>query len=324
MDNSNLNGTVLTVSPPWQGRDGSGGPVTLPRYVDYLSRCGYKVIEGSDGTFWRSGEASSLVRLPSIGRKPIAGNVVRGALLKGPAAVASYLVEPCDGKPANAHLYLCQDRQYTLESLPRNTRNHVRRALRSLDIAWLNPGELMTHGFQAYSDSRTRNGLTDGTKEAFARRYARWFDNPAHHALGAWHSGDLVAFFSVVAVDDWVEIGGHSHKEGMQWNPNNGLIHYLLTHYLAEGRAAVVSYGLSTIQDNTNAEGLHVFKLGVGFDAHPVHRVFCLNPVLRPFATKSCLAAANRLLTVSPGNRWLRKACGALKLIVDGAGGDAD
>jgi hypothetical protein len=140
--------------------------------------------------------------------------------------------------------------------------------------------------------------------------------NPGHHVLGAWRVGTLIAFFTVTAVDDWVEVGGHSQHEGLQWRPNNGLMHCVLDYYLSCGRVRVVSYGLSSIQEGTNASGLHDFKLRVGFEAVPVHRAFSVHPYLKPLANPLSLKVATGLLTALPDNRWLRKACGALKFIV--------
>ncbi len=140
--------------------------------------------------------------------------------------------------------------------------------------------------------------------------------NPAHRVLGAWKDDSLIAFFTVVAVDDWAEIGGHSTNAGLQFRPNNGLVHYILSHLLVENTFAAVSYGYSSVQEGSNAQGLHQFKTRVGFEAIPVHRAFVLHPLLQPFANRLSLAMARRVLKLAPANRILRKACGVLARVV--------
>jgi hypothetical protein len=246
---------------------------------------------------------------------------IRRLLWSELAPMVSFVVQPDEEHPADATLYLCRDPSYSLDKLPKKVRFSIKKS-GSLRIEWLDGKSFLQHGFPAFRDSRARNSLADGTHEIFQLKFARWFQNPANGVLGAWHDGDLVAYFTTTAVDDWVEIGGQSTSAGRIFNPNNGLVHYLLNEFLVNRKFRVVSYGLSSIQESSNATGLHQFKVKVGFEAIPVRRVFVPHPLLRPFVNQLSLAVGHRAARYFPGNRALKKGCGVLARLVDRAVSD--
>ena len=126
----------------------------------------------------------------------------------------------------------------------------------------------------------------------------------------------LAAFLVVTEVDDWVSIGGYSANEFLPLRPNNGVIYYAVHHYLVEREFRVVDYGLSSIQADSKAAGLHNFKLKMGFESVPVHRAFVVNPLLRPFANSVSWRLVNRMLKFSPQHPMLKKAEGALRMAI--------
>ena len=99
--------------------------------------------------------------------------------------------------------------------------------------------------------------------------------------------------------------------------PNDALFFYALSHYMTERACRVVSYGLSSIQAESNRTGLHTFKTKVGFEARPVHRAFALHPLLRPFANRLTLWGVNTALRFMPRDRHLKKAGGVLTYILE-------
>jgi hypothetical protein len=135
--------------------------------------------------------------------------------------------------------------------------------------------------------------------------------------LGAWREHELAAFLSITAVDDWAEIeGSFSANDSLPLRPNDTLIATALSNYLVKKGCALVTYGLSSIQAQTTAEGLHQFKMKVGFEARPVHRAFALNPLVRPFANTRTQRCISTMLRLSPGSRLLRKCDGMLSLML--------
>lgn len=282
-------------------------------YAADLARIGVKILPGGPGTFWSRHESGSMLRRPTFHVGPPDPNEVRKVLWRGWAAIASYLLEPDERHPANTWLYLCTDHSYALEKLTPAMRRNVRRGLKELMIAPLTSEQLLVHGTQAFCDTRRRVGLSDGTPEEFRQRFTTHARLAEHVYLGAWRDNQLVTFLSIIEVDDWVEFEGCFSMDALrQYRPNDTLIYSALCHYLVERRCRLVTYGLSSIQAESNTAGLHRFKMKVGFEARPVHRAFAAHPLLRPFVNQLTLWIVDSALRFRSGDRRLRKAGGVL------------
>jgi hypothetical protein len=122
---------------------------------------------------------------------------------------------------------------------------------------------------------------------------------------------------AVIVVDDWVAIeGSFSTDNDRVFCPNDGLAHFLLRHFLAEGRSATVTYGLSSVQECDQCGGLHNYKRKVGFEAQPVHRAFVLHPMIRPFASPWALRSVKAIKEMFPGNRLVKKVGGVADMLL--------
>jgi len=289
---------------------------TLQEYVDGLRASGVGVVPGSGGTYWVSSPERIVRRLPTFCIEPPDAAEVDHALTTTNGLIASYVSEPADGQAANAWVYLCSDPDYSLRQRAPAMQRNVRRALRELTIAPLTVAELLAHGARAFCDTRWRARLDDGTSSGFRRYFEGLLDHPGRSFLGAWRNGELAAFLAIVRVDDWVEVGSFSMTEMLRYRPNDALMYALLSTSLGDRSCRVVSYGLSSIEPQTSAVGLHRFKLKVGFQPFPVHRAFVLHPLVRPLANRATLTAAslavNGLLQLRPRHRRLKKLGGML------------
>jgi hypothetical protein len=293
--------------------------ISLSEYALELPKSGVRVFSGEQGTFWISHERLALLRIPVFSLCHPGAREIRRILWSAPAVVASYLVEPDKEHPANASLYICRDTEYSLDKLSSSTRRNVRRGLQELKIIPATLDEVQSDGFEAFSDTRRRAGLTDATLEAFRGGFAARGRVPGHIFLGAWLDNRLVAYLSITEVEDWAEIGSYSSDSYLNRRPNETLIYSALRHYLTERHFRLVSFGLSSLQNDSDTVGLHRFKTKIGFQAEPVHRAFALNPLVRPFVNSATLWGVNKTLQFAPGSRPLRKAAGMLHLLLHGA-----
>jgi len=293
-------------------------PLSIAEYASELTKNGTQVLQGAQGTFWVGYEAVAMVRIPTCHLAPPTPGEVQRVLWRGRVATVSYLLDPDEHHPANAWLYVCTDRAYALDKLPHAMRKNVHRGLKELRIAPISSDQLLAHGVQAFCDTRRRNGLSDGTSEEFYRRFSLRARCPGHVILGAWKDDKLAAFLFITEVDDWAENEGpFSVDTLLNLRPNDVLLFWELSHFLTKGACCVVSAGTSSIQAESNAAGLHAFKTKVGFEARPVHRVFMLHPLLRPFANRLTLWGVNIALRFRPGDRRLKKAGGVLTYILE-------
>ncbi len=291
-------------------------PISIMEYATDLARSGVQVFPGNVGVFWTRHESSSMMRRPTFHLEPPAPIEVSKVLWHGRVAIASYLIEPDERHPANAWLYTCTDQAYSLDKLAPAVRRNVRRGLKELKIVPLTTEQLFTNGVQAYCDTRRRAGLSDGTPEAFHQNITTCARLPEVNFLGAWKDDQLAAFLTITEVEDWAEIGCFSRDALLHCRPNDALMYTVLSRYMVERGFRIVSYGLSSIQAESNAAGLHRFKLKVGFEARPVYRAFVPHPLLRPFANRLTLWGINTILWYRPGDRRLKKAGGVLACIL--------
>jgi hypothetical protein len=291
--------------------------LSLTEYAADLAACGTQVFGRTNADFWIRYESWAIMRVPTFVTGQPARSAVSRLLWPARALVATYLLEPDPRHPANAWLYVCSDREYSVDKLASAVRRNLRRGSRELRVEPVSTERLLANGFQAFSDTRGRVGVSDGTREVFTSRFEPRGNSRGHVFLGAWHDQKLVAFLSITAVEDWAEIEGcFSSNAALGLRPNDTLMIAALTDYLVTRRCTLVSYGLSSIQAVSNAAGLHEFKTKVGFEAKPVHRAFVVHPLLRPLVNGGTQRAVAAMLALTPGNRMLKKCDGVLSTML--------
>jgi hypothetical protein len=293
------------------------GSISWTEYASQLAKCGVRILRTTNGELWRRHEGLGVLRLNDFDLSLPAPEAVREALIKAPAAVATYNVEPDENHPANAWWYVCADRSYALDKLPHSMRKNVRRGLNEFKIEFISPDQFLLHGVKPFCDSRFRVGLSDGTETEFHLRFDARARCPGHVILGAWHQDTLAAFLLITLVGDWaVNEGPFGANEFLHLRPNDALLFWELSHYLTQGICCGVSAGLSSIQLDSTEKGLHVFKTKAGFEARAIHRVFVLHPLLRPLANQITLWSMNKALQLTPANRGLLKAIGVVNYLL--------
>lgn len=309
--------TILAKTGPRGGIMPWGTPLLITDYGAALKKSGIAVLPGAPGTIWTRYETAAMVRVPAFHTAPVSQLDARQVLRQGRAAVTSFILEPDEHHPPNACVYVCCDRSYALDKLVSEVRRHVRRAQGSLRIEPIDWKTLLENGLVAYSDTRARVGLSDGSLAHFRKRFEAFSSYPGHYVVGAWKGETLAAFVTLIVIDDWVEIeGSFSANAELDQRPNNGLAHYVLDHFLVKQGVETVSYGISSIQESGQKSGLHSYKIRIGFEAKPVHRAFIVHPTLRPLANRITLWSMKTALRLKPGDRRLLKAIGVINYLL--------
>lgn len=284
----------------------------LNQYSEQLRATGLRVVAGSERSLWVSHERFAMQRQPHCTLHVPGPDEIAEVFKRTHAPLLSFVTHATLDRVANSCLYICKDPEYSMGTLTKGPRYDVRRGFAELQIRPADKNEILEKGLQAYCDTRARTGLSGGTREAFQARFGCL--QPGTQFFGAFKEERLAAFFTATEVDDWVSIGGWSGDEFLPLRPNNALVYYAVHYYLVERKLRIVSYGLSSVQAVTNAEGLHRFKVKMGFEALPVHRAFVVNPLLRPFVNRGSWKLAHSLLKLAPRNPMLKKAEGALRM----------
>jgi hypothetical protein len=290
-------------------------------YQEGLIRAGLKCYRGPSNDLWMTHEMGSMVRLPTFQLRPPTPDEFRNLFWKLHVPAISYNLEPDENHEPNAWLYVCEKGRYSPEKLIGPARRNIRHAQRNLRFEIVDWDTLLEHGAEVYCDTRTRIGLSDGTLEGFRSHFSMLSRIAGCYIAGAWHGDTMVAFMTLIAVENWVEIqGSFSATQYMSLCPNDGLFAFVFDHYLIQGHLDIVHAGLSSLQQETGAAGLHRFKQKVGFQAKPVHRAFAVHPLVRPLVNPLSLAAFETLQKIAPKNRKIRKATGMLDILVNKKG----
>jgi len=287
-------------------------PITAQEYVEDLRRQGKKAFLEKDRVFWQESERLALERHPLFCSDVPLPREIRSLLWRSCSLVAAYVMPADDAHPVNSWLYLCENRDYSLECLASPARRKARRAMRVFRYEFIEPATLLAHGARPFCDTRTRVGLSDGTPQLFQKYAASLIANPAYQFVGAWCGDQLAAYLWILMVDDWAAVAGCAANEHLRSYPNNGLLHFALDYCLTQGRCRVVSYGLSSIQEVNRTATLDYFKKKVGFEARPVHREFQFHPLIRPLVNPLTYWVVRGCSKVCPHSRTLRKAAGML------------
>ena len=281
-------------------------PIALRDYARGYAAAGWRQCAGSGGTWWLQHEPGALMRLPifAVGT-PEAGEL-RALHWMRLAPLVSYLLEPDDRHPANGFVYACTNSQYSLEGLDHRVRTNIKRGLREFKIRLISVEEVLAGGVPAYLDTWRRHGHERVSADEFSNSYCATARLPGNKFLAAWKGDELAAFMGITEVDDWVEVRSRfSTNASLNSRPNEALLFTLLRQYLVERKFRTVSAGVSSVDPSANTPGLHRFKVKMGFEAIPVHRVFSFHPLLRPLVSRLGLGLLSRAIRRFPDNRRL-------------------
>jgi hypothetical protein len=235
--------------------------------------------------------------------------------------VATYIVEPDEHHPPNALLYE-RRAPYVVDALSHSARQSVKRAVRELQIDFIPVDVLEAKGFAAFSETRKRIGLSDGTLPHFERicSFLRGVD--AHFVIGAMKGDELAGFLGLAVTGEVAEILYFcTMTEYQKLCTSDGMVSFCLDAFLNQRTAASVSFGLSSLQLGPDpVAGLDRFKQKVGFEAVPVRRMFALHPWLAPVVDILPLKGLLALCRMLPHSRLLQKGAGMLRLMISTSG----
>jgi hypothetical protein len=229
--------------------------------------------------------------------------------------LVGYAIEASETE-LNANYYVCRDREYDVERLPRKSRRDVRRGLRAVEVRRISFDEVARSGYCSFAETRSRNqaGAPDAASFAADCRLRAGFACQA--AWGAFADGALVAWMTTHRVGAHVDLGSVS----LDWEKralcaSYALVYTVTRHALVEEQADCVAYGLSSLQEESRIASLHQFKLWLGFRAVPVQRCFEPHPLLSPLSSPLALRVASYFLAHAPQHRAIRKLRGVVSLM---------
>lgn len=284
--------------------------MTLNEYFISLKDSNIPVTWGDGNYIWIKHESFSAIRFPEMITSRPSEDEIKRVFKYLKCVLISFCTTDEKQFNPNAILYLSNYTDYDKKLLSKNVIRDINIAKNNLSLGFIEWDEILKDGFQAFHDTRSRVGLSDSNKSNFEKRFKSFSKISAHKALAAKFEGVIIAFMSLIFIDDFIIIqGSFSNNTHKHLCPNNGLSDFLQQNFLSKDNIKCISYGFSTIQKDSNKIGLHNYKTRIGFKAYDINRRFILHPLI--IHLKKPISQLIRiLLFIFPRNRQLKKAQG--------------
>jgi hypothetical protein len=208
---------------------------------------------------------------------------------------------PVRGHGIPAGLYVVRPSGYTLASVNRKQRGHVKTGLERCEIREVNQDELTADGILLNRDTMERQARHDA-EFADPRSWARFvravYACPAFHVTGAYVDARLAAYLISFQEGPWLHLlYKNSRTADLAHYPNHALDFAVLRRAAEDPSIQAVENGIRPL-DNP---GLDQYKRQMGYDVAPHPLAVQFHPAVSPWiANHAVLGAVNALRSVFP------------------------
>ena len=263
---------------------GTGAPAG-ERLAELLERRGRRVYQAGGG-WWANVDIGSryLVSLPDQVCVDVHRDEVDALLRRASAVLARYPSQRRAGLPCGA--YVIQDRAYALQKLQKRSRNFVRRGLESCEIRPVDRPELLKQGLELNLDTMARHGRMRpefGDPKTWARTVEAVYETKGSECWGAFVGGKLGSYVMSCRDANWEHLLIQmSRTELLKSYPNHAIDYLLIERAMANPEIHGVCLGSLPLRQG---EGLHNYKVRMGYEVMPQDAVVVVHPLLAPLVT---------------------------------------
>jgi len=280
--------------------------VSINSYCQHLKLMGHRVAKSSS-TVWV--DVRPFIYQPAT---PFQMDTIRQAdvdeVLQSANAIACRWFSPLAVSEAAAEpdplvVYIARP-PFNLETLRGDARRKTRRGLERVEVRKASLSEeVEALAYPIYVDNIRRVGLMNSRKRIL-RRWQTWAaairGSQCVDFWTAWNETTLLAFMVAVRTPWGTQFVLHrSAQSSLPLYPNNAL-YYQATKDAFDSGSPIVSTGLSAFA--REGDGLHEFKIRMGFEAVPLREKFAWCAFLRPFES---YANSHRLRKL---HAWITRA----------------
>lgn len=252
-------------------------------YSRFLAAQGMPTVRAG-GHLWVEKQSFCLESIPPHARIRLSSADAWKLFLRG-YLVLRYTCDELEGSLSKE--YVCEDREYSLESLDVKARNKVRQGLKNCVVRQIEFSDLKRNGWAINQSVFQRQ---DRVGPEFLRDPLRWEQyvancqkTPDVEVFGAFVGAELCAYTLIVRVEDYAyTYHPFASTAYLQFRPMNALIFWVTQRLMQTPGVRRVSYGLESL---TPHPALEEFKAGMGFHGLPIGRRIQLNPLARPLVS---------------------------------------
>lgn len=288
-------------------------------YAGFLRAMGHRVV-ATPSAYWFDANKLFYLSAPSHRMYSPTAEELRPLWRHFPCLGVRFAA-PISGPGRVSYQIVCDNPDFSIESLSGNIRSKVRRGLKRCEVRNVPLDEIAVAGRAANADTVSRQGR-GGVLEG--ERWDRFFRatqaTPGFEGWGAWCEGELAAFLITATFDDGVEfLLARSRSDLLAAYPNNALIFTVTEEMLVRRKAPQITFGLESLEP---VGPLDEFKFGMGFEARPLRQRVVFHPLFRPLVQSARVRRAMQQWSERRGadGVFWRKAAGILRFADDSAG----
>ncbi|MBY0505760.1 MAG: hypothetical protein K2X03_17730 [Bryobacteraceae bacterium] len=255
------------------------------RLAELLERRGRRVYEAS-GVWWANVDIDSryFTSLPDQVSIEPRRDEVQALLHRAGGVVARYPSNRQVGLPCGA--YVVQDRSYCLPKLQKRTRNFVRRGLESCQIRPVERKELLVQGLELNLATMARHGRSRpefGDPKTWARTVEAVYSTRGSECWGAFVGDQMASYVMSCRDAGWEHLLIQmSRPELFKSYPNHAIDYFLIERAMSLPEVVGVCLGTLPLRIS---EGLHNYKIRMGYEVRPQDAVVVVHSLLEPLAT---------------------------------------
>lgn len=267
---------------------------------------GHRLLRSPDG-WWVNLQPFSFLFLPFHRVVDLRPSEIQKVFWLGPALLLRY--QKTGGEVGReGGIFLCSEKDYSLQSLDSKARNQTRRGLEKCRVERIEFQALAESGLGLLVDTHQRQGRSVplGVKKKWNRLCAAGAATPGLEAWGSFVENRLAAFIVGANVEDCFYIlhqGSDSTFLGSY--PNNALLFTITQTKLSEPTMNSLNYGLKSLDPTP---GLDKFKVQMGYELIARREVIEIHPILRPALALGGKSLLRMLARRYPGSDIWRKA----------------
>lgn len=285
-------------------------------FAQWLERQGYKVVK-TQSTYWYEVGYRVFQAFPFHWIIQPSEKELKELLLKHNAAALRFST-PIDSQSGIPSYHIvCTDPGYDLNVLQRQSRQNVKRGLKSAKVERIEISRLAVEGWQLRKETLLRQGRSNAETEKWWRRlcYAAT-DLKGFEAWAAISNGELLACFLAFQCDDYYTLPyEQSATAHINARVNNAIFYHVTHTALNRSDISTVFYGLHSLDAPASVDQ---FKFRMGYLAKPVRQQVLFHPCLDPMINKFSYTLIKYMLKFYPGSYLLAKSEGMLRFCLQG------
>ena len=234
-----------------------------------------------DGVFWAHKKGPFYMSLPFDLTVDLEPGQVDAILRKSRVAGLRFPVE--HGGGIDSGLYICRPAEYSLQSVSRKHRSHVRQRLENCEIRLIDGDELASQGLELNRETLERQGRSDevfldpGKWKQFS---AAVRDSPGMLAWGVFLAGRLSTYIVGCREGDWLHLlYKASRTADLGEYTNHALDFWIASSAAADPGIRMISNGSTSLAPN---EGLDRYKRQMGYSVLEQKHAIHFHPLLAP------------------------------------------